>query len=252
MILEYHRPDNLEEALRLLSRETPRTLPMGGGTVITNKRDEDVAVVDIQNLGLDYLTQDGSQLHLGAMLRLQTLAESKVVPLPMKQAIHNEYSSNLRKMATVAGEIVACDGRSVFATALLAMDARLTWMPDSLEVSLGNFLPLRHSSFPGKLIQEVIIPSQGELLIEKVARSPVDLAIIAVGVYRWPSGRMRVAVGGYGTAPVLIVDGPDGTGAEEALLNAYHHADDEWASGEYRSQVAAQLTRKMVGSVSKG
>ena len=31
MIVEYHRPNNLDEALLLLSRDYPHTVPLGGG-----------------------------------------------------------------------------------------------------------------------------------------------------------------------------------------------------------------------------
>jgi CO/xanthine dehydrogenase FAD-binding subunit len=55
MILEYHRPQALDQALALLSRETPRTIPLGGGTVISQMAGPGVAVVDLQSLGLNTL-----------------------------------------------------------------------------------------------------------------------------------------------------------------------------------------------------
>ncbi len=35
MIIEYHRPETLEQALALLSRKNPPTLPLGGGSYLS-------------------------------------------------------------------------------------------------------------------------------------------------------------------------------------------------------------------------
>ena len=80
----------------------------------------------------------------------------------------------------------------------------------------------------------------------------MDQPIILVAAYRWPSGRVRVTVGGFGAAPLLTLDGPNGDGAALAVQVACQQADDEWASGEYRSQVARQLAERIVGSLEQG
>ena len=209
-------------------------------------------VVDLQALGLDYFRLDGNQIEIGAMRRMQSLANEPNLASTLKRLILTEYPGNLRQMATLGGEIAVCDGRSALATALLAMDAQLFWQPGDTQLSLGNFLPVRSGFTQGKLISQIRIPSQGELITEKVARSPGDLPILAISVFRWPSGRVRVALGGFGKAPILALDGPDAKGAEIAVMGACQHADDEWASGEYRSQVASQLVSRMVGSFAAG
>ena len=53
MILEYHRPKTVKEALQLLNRSTPLTRPLAGGTVLNQPGQEAMAVVDLQSLGLD-------------------------------------------------------------------------------------------------------------------------------------------------------------------------------------------------------
>jgi CO/xanthine dehydrogenase FAD-binding subunit len=47
MIVEYHRPESLEDAWRCW-RERSADVPMGGGTVLSRQQKEDVAVVDLQ------------------------------------------------------------------------------------------------------------------------------------------------------------------------------------------------------------
>jgi hypothetical protein len=55
MIIEYHRPETIEAALALLARKEPRTVPLGGGSVLNQPSDIPVAVVDVQSLGLNQI-----------------------------------------------------------------------------------------------------------------------------------------------------------------------------------------------------
>ena len=50
MITAYHRPGSLDEALKLLSRRSPVTVPLGGGTVLSHQRGEGIEVVDLQQV----------------------------------------------------------------------------------------------------------------------------------------------------------------------------------------------------------
>ena len=249
MILEYHRPTTIDEALTLLKRDNPHTVPLGGGTTLSQKGGDPVAVVDLQALGLDFLRVEGSIIEAGAMVRMHKLASLPQIQPVLMQAITTEYSSNLREMTTIGGAIVANGGRSAFLTALLALDAKLIWLPGESEYSLGDYLPVRRSWDGGSLIRSVKLPENVKLNLEFVARTPGDRPILIIAVCRWPSGRTRVALGGYGDAPVLVIDGPDAMGAEMAARNAYLHAGDEWASGEYRSKVAVDLVRVLCESI---
>jgi CO/xanthine dehydrogenase FAD-binding subunit len=148
-------------------------------------------------------------------------------------------------MATVGGTLASCDGRSPFVTALLALDPRLVWLPDETVQSLGDFLALRESA-PGKLISEVRVPLNASLHFEMVARTPLDRPILCAAVARWPSGRTRVTLGGFSSAPVLAMDGPEPVGAVTAAREACHYAADEWASAEYRMDIAGKLVQRLL------
>ena len=146
MITAYHRPQTLDEALALLAQ--PNTLPLGGGTLLSHGTADSVQVVDLQLLGLDSLTKTGNNLELGATLTLQALLESSDCPVTLKSALKLEAPLNIRNSATVAGTLVTCDGRSTFATTLLALDAKIeirSLNNDSRTINIGEFLPLRSS-----------------------------------------------------------------------------------------------------------
>ncbi len=199
MITAYHRPQSFEEALALISRAAPRTLPLGGGTVLSHGQSDDVEVVDLQALGLSHITQQGNNLVIGAATPLQLLLEHVHAPQALRRALKLEAPLNIRNMSTLAGAIVACDGRSTLCTVLLALDAKLTEVSRSADGnahqstirSLGDFLPLRPRILPGKLITQIEFPLNARLAFEYVSRTPADKPIICVALAQWPSGRTR-------------------------------------------------------------
>ncbi|HEX2979243.1 MAG TPA: FAD binding domain-containing protein, partial [Anaerolineaceae bacterium] len=230
MIREYHRPETIETAVELLSRTQPHTLPLGGGTRINQPGAQVDAVVDLQALGLDQIERQGNLLRVGAMVTLQRLFEQADLPEALKKAIHQETSHNLRQVATLAGTLVSADGRSPLAAVALAMDARLVWAPGEQDVSYGEFLPLREGTWPGRLITRIDLPLQAKTAFQMVARTPDDFPLVSAALVRWPSGRRRLALGGYGAAPLLVLDGTGEAGLEETARDAYSQAGDTWAS----------------------
>jgi len=243
MIIEYKRPATLDEALELLARRDPLSVPLAGGSALNRPSPEPVAAVDLQSLGLDHYEARGNSLELGAMLTLQALLEAKDPGPALKQVIEHEATHNLRQVATIAGTLVAADGRSPFACALLALDAALTILSGDRQ-SLGDLLPLRKERLRGRLITQVSIPLNVRLAYEYVARAPADRPLVCAAMAIWPSGRTRLALGGFGKSPVLAFDGTEPAGVDVAASNAYSQAEDQWASAAYRQEVAGALARR--------
>ncbi len=250
MITTYHRPKTLEEALTLLTQ--PNTFPLGGGTLLSQPTVDSVQVVDLQSLGLDSLTKKGNDLEIGATTTLQALLENENCPEALKIAIKLEAPINIRNSATVAGTLVSSDSRSPFATALLSLDVKLEQaIFDNSKVeyrisNIGEFLPLRSTN----LIIKIILPLNIKFAFEFVSRTPADKPIICAALTQWTSGRTRLALGGYGKSPLLAMDGTEAEGLDAAARNAYHEANDEWASAEYRMDVAAVLAKRCLEALS--
>ena len=255
MITTYHRPRTLDEALTLLAR--PDTVPLGGGTLLSRPTADSIEVVDLQSLGLDSVKKNGNNLEIGATVTLQALLESEHIPESMKGALKLEAPLNIRNSATVAGTLASCDGRSTFAVSLLALDAKieikefehrdlkdqsLRKTPNLHEqlLNLGDFLPLR----PRGLITSITIPLNVKLAFEYVSRTPADKPIVCAALAQWNSGRTRLALGGYGKNPMLAMDGTEAEGLETAARNAFHEAQDDYASAEYRMDVADTLAKR--------
>ncbi|MDP2930769.1 MAG: FAD binding domain-containing protein, partial [bacterium] len=234
-----------------------------GGTVLTHPGDESFAVVDLQALGLDKLHKSGNNLGIGATVPLQALLESPHTPAALKTALKLEAPLNLRTMGTVAGTLVTCDGRSPFAAVMLALDAKIEIRytmfenretsgesritnNDSQITNIGDFLPLRPA---GQLITSITIPLNTKLAFETVARSPADKPIVCAALAQWPSARTRLVIGGWGSSPSVAMDGNETSGVQTAARNAAHDAADEWASAEYRREVAAMLAKRCLDKI---
>jgi putative selenate reductase FAD-binding subunit len=126
MITHYHRPTSLSEALSLIARPTPMTVPLGGGTVLSRGLGMDVEVVDLQGCGLGTIERSGQRLLVGATATLQQLVDHSETPAALRRALMLEAPLNLRTTGTLAGSIMVADGRSPLVVVLLALDASLT------------------------------------------------------------------------------------------------------------------------------
>ena len=269
MIIEYHRPEKLELALNLLARPNPLTLALGGGAVLAQPQphlrtpllesDAPFAVVDTQALGLDAITRTSRALTAGAAARLSSLLAEPDLPEALRQALRLEAGANLRRAITIAGALVTSDGRSPLATLLLALDAQVTAVSADPSGSaagaqektwdLGDLLPLRADLLRGRLITQVSFTLQPKMAYAYSARTPADRPVVCAALAQWPSGRVRLALGGFGRLPLLALDGPEPGGLEEAARSAFAYAADQWASAEYRSAAAAELAARCLAEI---
>ena len=241
MIGDYYRPDSVEKAVKLLSHKGDDLKPLGGGTQLSRFQTDLKGVVDLQATGLDQIHVGDQKIKVGATTRLDAILEHTNVDAEIKRAIRLDASKNIRNMATLGGWLVSSDARSAFSAVLLALDIALTWEPNSVQIRMGDWLPVREIEPPGVLLTEAEWDLRPNLVFEYVARSPKDRPTLIVAVAQWGSGRTRVAMGGFGPAPIIAMDGPEGLGADVACRDAYFEAEDAWASAAYRREVAPKL-----------
>jgi CO/xanthine dehydrogenase FAD-binding subunit len=244
MIVEYHRPKKITDALKLIENIEGNVVLMGGGTAIDRFSTNPMVVVDLQDVDLGKIKQNGKFLEIGATATLQELHDYPDLSKPLKQVIMREATRNLRQVATVAGTLISSDGRSPLTTAMLALDASLTVIPGDETISLGNLLPLRDQTDETKLVTKITIPNNANLAYEDVSRTPADLPILSACVAAWPGGRHRIVLGGFGAFPALASDGPERGGEESAARDAVSQSGDEWASVEYRMEIAPILVSR--------
>ncbi len=251
-IAAYHRPTTLIEAVSLLAEEG-RTVIAGGTDLLVNPRYMVGVreVVDIRQLGLDYITEENDWLHIGAGATMYRVAKH-----PKIQALANGIlarsaavcgSPNIRNMATLAGNVASALPSADTPPSLLALDAQVVLVGTKGEhiVPLDSFFigPAR-SVRERELIRELRIPLDNVDSIKggfyKIGRTAEDISMVnAAATLVMKDGIItsaRLVMGAVAPVPLRVLH------AEEALIGQ--------APTEEVLQRVAELVRAEVRPIS--
>jgi len=263
-IMEVHRPESLEEAVRLLSRPDVPTVPLFVSPRPTEMPPPGAsAAVDPSRLGLDVVRLTGRGLGLGSAATLEAILKSPIGRTPagalIQEACRTTAHSVLRAVASVGG-VVGCGEPSDLLLALLALDAMcIAQGTVPREVPLAGF-----SSDFGELLLEVRIPlprGDSGVALERVARTPRDRSIVAVAAMLELDGavciRARLALSGvapratrWRTAEALMEGKSlisEGIARAAATVEMEAHPQsDHLGCTEYRRTVGVVLARRAV------
>lgn len=255
----YYRPKSIEEALQLLSQ--PDTVILGGGTKLLAEDVAATAVVDLQALGLNQLRFEADNLYLGAMVRLVDwaafLAENNTPQSPadlLQKAIHQSGPNTYRNAATAGGSVAARMPDSELLAALLVLEAELLLqLQEPAWVLLVDYLAAEER--PKGLITELRLPWQnGWGASERVARTPADYPIVSITAWQ-PAGQSpRLAATGIDERPVRLAESEAllAAGKSEQAIEAAaartRHPGDFRGSADYRAEMTAVLTRRVLGN----
>lgn len=260
----YHRPDSMDEALRLLSE--PDSVPLAGGTkLLASESGLPVDhVVDLQALGLNQISGGQEEITVGAMCTLADLATALVQDFPndpasalLREMIQREGPNTYRNAATIGGTVASLLPDSELIAALLALDALLSFagLSGGGEVTLAAYLnePERQAG----LITNIRIPWQdGQGAAERVARTPADYPIVSVIGWQPVDGPVRLAATGLAARPKRMdaAEAAVATGLNDdtilaatgAARDASQHPGDFRGDSSYRAEMAAVLTRRVL------
>lgn len=276
---EYHRPKTLAEALTLLRRPNIQTVPIGGGTQILAEGAREVeAVVDLQDLGLNFIRLEGNTLRIGATTPLQALVETPESAAYgggiLAMAARETAPLPLRNQRTVGGAVVGASGEQPLATVLIALDAELVVFtePESPRtLRLEAFYDYREAlRRQGLLVTEIRLPLSAAPMgvsFHKVARTPADAPIVGVAVrlFRGVDGScygVRIAVGGIASRPVRLIEAehilegqpPDPGRFLAVARRAWEQANppsDFRGSSEYRREMVEVLVRRALADAAR-
>jgi CO/xanthine dehydrogenase FAD-binding subunit len=241
VITKYYRPSTLEEALPLAGR--PDTVVLGGGTVGTAARSgSDLAVVDLQSLGLADIEATSDIVRIGAMSRLSDMVASPLLPDVLTDLARREAPNTIRNAATIAGTVGAADRESQLLAGLLAFGALVdvarvgSTTVHSLDAILDDA-----DLLTGGVITAVSVAATGLAAVQRTGRTPMDTPIVSVVARRSPDGNLAVAIAGVADRPILV--DPDRIGDLEPY-------SDFRGSSAYRSAIASILTNRVLAAIS--
>ena len=134
-IEEYHRPQDLAQAIDILSRFGNSARVIAGGTDLlpwrpgVKKLDNINHLVDISMLDLDYLKKDEGHIRIGAATTINTIGASTLFSSgpyeALSEAARAHSTSTIRNRATVGGNLCNASACADFALPLLVLDAVL-------------------------------------------------------------------------------------------------------------------------------
>jgi CO/xanthine dehydrogenase FAD-binding subunit len=253
-IREFHRAPTVERAVELLQRSDRTTAPLVAGPRLPAAGFPAAdAVVDLRGLGLDGIAPVGDAVRLGALTPLQAVVESTwlatlaggVLPKSAYLAAH----FGLRNLATIGGAIdgALADGAAPpeVLLALLALDAGVeVYAPAATQMPLAAYRP------GAGLLAAILVPARaGQGALARVARSPLDRAIVAA-VAVVVGGVARVAVSGAAPGPITV-QAPLGSDPDAAIDDLASQISagaapqgDYRGSAAYRLAMAATLARR--------
>jgi CO/xanthine dehydrogenase FAD-binding subunit len=238
----YHRPENIEEALQLLSRPEVHSTILAGGTSLLVGFDRDVGqVVDLQNIGLDQIESAQGKMMIGAMVRLQRIVDDENVPPLIREMARLEGPNTFRHAGTLGGVLVEADWESELFAALLVHEAkvRVRTLDGKDVVPLDQFT---REELGDGIVTGVIIKEGGQTAHERVSRTPADKPIVAVVGRKDDSGKVRLALCGMAERPVLS------SKDEIAKLSP---PNDFRGSSAYRQKIAEVLVERVLGKLSE-
>jgi CO/xanthine dehydrogenase FAD-binding subunit len=128
-VTSYFQPASLPEALGLLEAHGPSLLVIAGGTVAMPLINDGLSLpplaMGLRRTGLDRLERSNGELHIGAMVTLTGLLQGSPIAM-LREAAAATASWSVRNLATVGGNLFTPPPGGDVATALLALDAKVS------------------------------------------------------------------------------------------------------------------------------
>ena len=238
---------------------TERARYLGGGTLVMRavnygdqKFDRIIRSREVERS----IQSDAGGIRIGAGATMADILASRDVAA-LHQVARLIGGPAVRNMATVGGNLFAAHPYGDFATALLALDARVV-MTNGQADPIESFLAGR--SHVRNLVTAVIIPSvsETEFRFAKVSRvKPKGVAMMSIAAWL-RRGDVRIAWGGMGPTPLRskaaerALNGGmqmDEAGIAPALAvctQDLQPADDELATAWYRREVAPVHLKRLL------
>ena len=269
----YHRPETLEEAVRILAEVAPgdgRVIAGGQSLmpIIAFRMARPPDLVDINHVaGLDRLAVEGNRLVIGALVRHMAFCEGAVpgaTGVLLARLMRHIAHAPIRTRGTFCGSLAHSDPSSEWCLAAAALDAVLVArsMRGVREMAAGDYFQgvMSTDLQPDEILVEArlpLLPDDTRIGFVEFSRRAGDFALAAVLVtYRVVEGKIaepRFAIGGAEACPrrlAAVEDRltgavPDAATWSDAAAQAAALIDpleDAATTGAYRRDLVRALT----------
>lgn len=234
MPFKYHLPENMEEALDLLSYLPGSKKALAGGTdLVLAMRRNDLSpehLISLKQLEqLKGIKLVNGEFHIGALVTFAEIAESELFDGPHKllvEAARQVGAPQIRNQGTLGGNIVNASAAGDLLPPLLALNARLTLLKKGSQrvVPLDSFLIAMNKTViePDELLSEIVFPvlpnKASSSFVKLGRRNSLSISRMSIAVILcYDKNRLietaRIALGAVGPRPIRAAV------AEENLRN---------------------------------
>ena len=266
---EYHRPDDVEVAYKLLKRKNIKTAALAGGSHLIGSGHSDIeSVVDLRDLGLDQINRDRRMLHLGATVHLQTLVEECGDEFDglLAETARRMAGLHIRNTSTIGGALASGDTHSPLSAALAALRARVKLYIQPGEMNLWSDMAQRArlNGLSNELVTTISIKLNKGMGAgyQQVGRTPADFPIVCVASVAYPTRDNQIdtytAICGLFRDLILIghriFNDDHDTALEKVAAQIVQsnaptasYWNDHLGSADYRRSIAPVLVRRALG-----
>lgn len=262
MINTYQVPETIQEALDMKHAHRSSAY-LAGGTEITRLGSSVDAeeVISLKKIGCSDIKEQNGEIRIGALVTLEQLTRSEVIPCYLKKAALFCSSLQRRNRATIGGNIAACRDDSYLLPVLFAAKARLIVAEANGEATI----PVREyyaykEQYASAIILAVLIEKKGRTVLtsrfSKTSSSHAAMTI-ALGADGKKLSEVRLFAASRGSeiirleeAEQAIEQGAKPEEIEHMVVSALQPISDITGSAEYKQYIAsvaaADLYKKLL------
>jgi CO/xanthine dehydrogenase FAD-binding subunit len=273
----YYRPPDISEVVAILSSFGNKAKIVAGGTDLLVQRPTGVeCLVDISNLGLDYIKKEKNCLYIGATTVVNALRNSSMLLQEpyrvLSEAASSLATATIRNMATMGGNLCNASPAADLSLPLMVLDATLiAWGPrGKREIHVKDFFRGVNLTALEKdeVLTEILIPQSAQKAMGCFVKlrhhqTAIDIAVVnAATLLIWKNGfceKAKIAMGSVAPTPIYasnaeaLLTGKEI--GEEIIQKAADLAaeeskpiDDHRASATYRKRMVSVLVKRALES----
>ncbi len=247
-------PKSLSEACELLTEVG--SVPVSGGLFLRLAKAKCRKVVDLSELGLDFIKKNGDSVEIGATtpLRKIELETASYFDGALSIAASHILGVQFRNLATIGGAVMAKHGFSNLITVLLGLDAKLVFASGKI-VSLLDFI---ENKVEKELLEKIVVEDNfDKVSFQLLQHTSLDIAVLNVCTAK-KGKEINISVGARPQIAVRaklaekkFAESGDILTAAKVAVEEIQFGKDVRGSGEYRKALAGSLIEKAILEVSK-
>jgi carbon-monoxide dehydrogenase medium subunit len=257
---QYHRPQSVADAAKLLAGSGDAKLLAGGHTLLPTMKTRlanPKVIVDLSRVSeLRGIDKRGSALVIGAMATHDEVATSPVVRgaiAGLCDVAGGIGDPHVRNRGTIGGSVANNDPAADYPAALLALNATIA--TNKREINADDFFKGLFTTAlgDGEIITRISFPIPAKFAYVKFANPASRYALVGVAVAK-TGDAVRVAVTGAGSSGVFRHKAAEaaltGNWSAQSLANLATNASDMMsdihADAAYRAHLVGVLARRAV------